>query len=100
MTAVHDRGAGHRGAMIPGALEIRPRPLVVDTGVPRGRLGPHPFPAAPDDLERREREREGGGAPRDLPPGSSWWDRLQRALLNLTERFIRLMATGPSSRNA
>lgn len=99
MTPLHGNGAGNGPAMIPGEFEGRPRLSPVESGVPQGPLGPHASPADSDDLERLEREREGGGAPPGLPRGSSVGDRLQRALLGLTERFIRLMSTGPIKRH-
>jgi hypothetical protein len=86
--------------MIPGAFALRDQARVREPDHAAGALGPHALPADPGDLERREREQEGGGAPphdqyREHSGASNF---IMRALLGLTERFIRLMRTTPSIR--
>jgi hypothetical protein len=90
-------GAWDVSAMIPGAFTVRPRGTVEEPKIPVGPAGPHTRPADADDLERRGREREAGGAPPHREY-SGVTDFVMRALLGLTEGFIRLMRTAPSVR--
>lgn len=80
-------------AIEPTVLTPEARPT--ESGVPAGPSGPHTHPAAFDDRERREREREGGGATENDRYGEhpSMTDRLQRVLVRLIERFIRALRT-------
>lgn len=88
---------GVRGVstMIPGVFEPRPFDPLIEPHVPQGPCGPHVDPAAPDDLERLEREREGGGAPANVRRGqrTTVSDKIQHSMMRLTERLIGLMAT-------
>lgn len=92
------RGAANNPAMTPGTFEPRPHPPAVQTGIPPGPLVPQPLPALTGHPGRREPEREGVATPEDRPYRPSRFDGLQGVLLHLTERFIRLMATSPSTR--
>ncbi len=85
-------------AMIPGSFELRPRTRAKEPDYTAGRLKPHSLPADPGDRERLEREREDGLAPHaGYVHHSGATDFMMRALLRLTERFIRLMRTTPST---
>ena len=62
--------AAGQPVMFPGTWEARTPDAPIEPAVSRGPCGPHTLPAAADDLERLEREREGGGATWERRVGS------------------------------
>jgi hypothetical protein len=83
---VAERRASGADLMIPGSFEVRSRPPAGPRPAGAVRTTAGAQPAAANDRERLEREREGGGAPRQRRPPrrATIGARLWRGLLHPT----------------